>query len=132
MDYRAITSTTSLQWSCLYEDGNFELSNGNIVNDDGILKTHDGYIAVAMGSYFGDIGSKFRITTDDGNVFNVIKVEAKSDAHTDSNNIVCLSNGSIIEFVVDLDNLKSNYSSWWNFNEIDGYSGSIIKIEKVY
>ena len=93
MDYRKITKTDSAQYKLIHSDS-------IMVDDRGFLITEDGYIGVALGTYFGPIGSKFIFTFEDGHQLKLIKVEVKSDAHTCSHNILDGS-GAAIEFVID-------------------------------
>lgn len=93
MDYRKITKTDSAQYKLIHSDS-------IIVDDRGFLITEDGYIGVALGTYFGPIGSKFIFTFEDGHQLKLIKVEVKSDAHTCGHNILDGS-GAAIEFVID-------------------------------
>lgn len=124
MDYRTITDTTSKQ---------YELINSGIFkNDNGLLTTDDGYIAVALGSRFGKIGDKFRINFDNGLSFKAIKADEKDDSDTDSN---ChhVSDGSLIEFVVDTRKLRTNNNLAYKMGDISyikGFKGNITSIEK--
>lgn len=56
----------------------------NNTKDDGrnLRITSDGYLAVAMGSYYGVLGDKFEITFANGTTTKVVKVDEKADAHT--------------------------------------------------
>lgn len=130
MDYRKITDRTSPQWEYIYSDA-------ITVNDKGFLVTEDNYIGVALGSYFGEIGSKYNITLDSGIVLKVVKVEQKDDAHTCKHNVIAGSN-DLIEFVIDTqaeymqDNIWSNgYIYQGNFNNCPDFVGDIQKIERV-
>jgi Membrane protein involved in colicin uptake len=121
MDYRAI-HPDSLQMRII--------QSSTTLQPDGLLTTDDGFIAVALGSTYGSLGSKYRITTDTGQVFKVIKVDAKSDAHTING---CQdASGAMIEFVIDIDMMSASYptvSITGNFNSLYRFSGNIIKIE---
>jgi hypothetical protein len=100
MDYRKITKTDSAQYKLIHSDA-------IVIDDRGFLVTEDGYIGVALGTYFGPIGSKFIFTFEDGHQLKLIKVEVKSDAHTCDHNILDGS-GAAIEFVID------SKTSWMN------------------
>ena len=125
MSYKAITNKSSKQYKIIHSD---QITIG----DDGLL--YDGeYVGVALGSRYGNVGDKYVITFDDGRKFNAIKLDEKSDAHTESN---ChhKSDGSLIEFVIDIDKAKNNYSTaikMGNFDYADKFNGHVIKIEKV-
>ena len=130
MDYRAITNTDSPQWALIYSD---EIT----VCDDGFLRDSEGYIGVAMGSYFGDIGSRYICYLENGKEIPVIKVEAKSDRHA-IDGFCGYQNYDILEFVIDCsadwmqDNYYENgYIFGGNFDNCDMFSGTIISIDKV-
>lgn len=130
MDYRKITNQNSNQYKLIHSD---EMS----VDERGFLVDADGYIGVALGSYFGEIGSRFEITLDTGVVLKVIKVEEKSDLHTCENNFMG-SSGDVIEFVIDTQKLFMQSNKWRNgyifsgdFNNCYEFTGNIVEIEKV-
>lgn len=99
---------------------------------DGLLYDKDLYIGVALGSYFGPIGSRFTFILDTGIQLNVIKVEAKSDWHTVGG---CQQrwDGSVIEFVIDTESenfprLSNKHPFNGNFNNAPQFKGNIVKI----
>lgn len=131
MDYRKITNKSSKQYKLIHSENIF-------VNKKGFLQTNDGFIGVAMGSYFGDIGSKFIIELSTGKQIKVIKVERKADIHTDFRNFAGSDNLDIIEFVVDtkkqfmLNNIGNNKFIFnGNFNNCNMFNGKIISIKKI-
>lgn len=123
MDWRAVTNTSSKQ---------YELLNSGIFNmDSGLLITEDGYVAVALGSKYGNVGDKFRITLDTGKRFKAIKADAKSDAHT-INGCHQYQDGSVIEFVVDTNNLRYENRLAYAMGDIsyvEGFEGIVTSIE---
>lgn len=130
MDYRKITNKHSTQYKYIHSD---EIT----ITEDGFLQTADGYTGAALGSYFGPIGSKYIFTLDSGIVLKLVKVEAKSDAHTCAANFAAGSN-DVIELVIDTAaeymqaNVYSNGLVWQgNFNNCPEFTGNIVKIEKV-
>lgn len=99
---------------------------------DGLLYDKDLYIGVALGSYFGPIGSRYTFILDTGIQLNVIKVEAKSDWHTVGG---CQQrwDGSVIEFVIDMESenfprLSNKHPFNGNFNNAPQFKGNIVKI----
>ncbi|MDF9825849.1 hypothetical protein M2475_002240 [Breznakia sp. PF5-3] len=122
MDYRAIHPSSAQMYI---------INTYTNLNDDGLLTTTDGFIAVALGSTYGELGSKYRVTTDTGKVFKVIKVDEKSDAHTTNG---CQdSSGAIIEFVIDINRVNAAYPQVTrdgDLNALDQFNGNIVKIEK--
>ncbi len=132
MCYRKITDKTSRQYEYIYNSGEIT------VNDNGFLVTDDRYIGVAMGSYFGDIGSKYIMYLDNGKIIKVVKVEAKADDDTCNNGFMGAVNNDVIEFVVDSQSpymqrrKRSNGLIYGgNFNNYYEFNGNIISIRKV-
>lgn len=94
---------------------------------DGLF-TNGTYIAVAMASYYGEVGDKFRITLSSGQVFYAIMVDTKRDQDVDR----CYAHktdGSVIEFVVDTKTLDAQVKLTGSLDCI--YKGSIKKIERL-
>ena len=54
------------------------LANNTYDRGDGLLVTNDGFIAVAMGPYYGSLGDKFYVTFSNGQVTPVVKVDEKA------------------------------------------------------
>ena len=126
--YRAITNTASKQYEII--------SKLTIDDTTGFLYYEDGFIAVALGSHFGALGSRYYITLSSGNVIPIIKADAKSDHHVEGG---CSSaGGSVIEFIID-EQISREYfgqgpsglASYGNFNNYPSLNGTIVKIEKV-
>lgn len=130
MDYRMITATTSRQYK--YIRKHMEVS------DTGLLIDKDGFIGVAMGFYFGEIGSKYYVTLDSKTVLPLVKVEEKAAGDTDPKGCFHYSDNSVIEFVIDRDKALNYFGSIsnshvlnGNFNNYKIFQGEIRKIEKV-
>ena len=124
MSYKAITNKESKQY-LLIDSGTVT------VGSDGLLYAGD-YIGVALGSKFGDIGDKFLITLNTGKQFKAIKVDEKSDNHT-VDSCHHASDGSVIEFVIDIDLAKQSYPkaiTMGDFDYIDKFNGIPIRIER--
>jgi hypothetical protein len=127
MDYRAITNKKSKQ---------YQFIQANMTADErGYLIDNEGYIGVALGSYFGNIGTRYRFILEGGIELKIIKVEAKADKHT-NNGCEQKWDKSVIEFVIDTQKAKNYYGiasngyiNSGNFNKV--FSGKIIEIEKV-
>lgn len=125
MDYKKITNKSSKQWQFIHNSGQINIVNGYLMSGE--------YIGVALGSYFGEIGSKFIFTLEDGKEIKVIKVEEKADDHT-INGCQQKWDKSVIEFVIDSDyfpKAKNGYVYSGNFNNLEQFKGKIIKIEKI-
>lgn len=90
------------------------------------------YYLVALGSYYGrTIGTKYRVTTNTGNVFYVALAEFKDDGDTNSTHQYCPGNKDIIEFLVDTSCLNRNVKLYGTANVYMPLNGSIEKIEKM-
>ena len=130
MDYRSITNTSSIQYRYIK-------ANMTVDNKTGFLLDDEGFIGVALGSYFGNIGTRYYITLDNGVVLPVVKIEEKADRDTDYEGCAQRYDGSVIEFVVDKDIANSYYGHYANGLVLQGnysnyyiYDGSIEKIER--
>lgn len=130
MDYRAITNKVSAQYKLIHSDA-------ITICEDGFLRDADGFIGVAMGSYFGPIGSRYVCHLDNGKEIKVIKVEAKADQHT-VNGFCGYVAYDIIEFVIDTKATWMQQNKWGNgyifsgnFNNCDMFKGKIVSIDKV-
>lgn len=130
MDYRKITNRDTAQWQYIYSDA---IS----VDDRGFLVTEDGYIGVALGTYFGPVGTKYIFELDTGIELKVVKVEVKSDKHTCKNNYKA-GCGDVIEFVIDTKADYMRQNIWGNglifqgnFNNCEDFKGNIVGIKEV-
>lgn len=120
-DYRLL-SKSSKQW---------QLQEKAYTDENGLRKIGDAYL-VAMGSYYGtNLGAKYRVVMESGIEFYVILCDCKNDIHTDSNNQVCLVNGSVLEFYVDSDVLPNSVSVSGSVGAIPMFSGSINSIQQI-
>lgn len=114
MDRKAITSETSIQHKFIEE--NMEVRNG-------LWFDREGYIGVALGSWFGEIGSRWVFELSSGELIYAVKIDEKDDKHT-INGCEHKIDGSVIEFVVDTES-----SPYWigenglilngNFNNLE-------------
>lgn len=99
---------------------------------DGLLhlKSDTRFIGVALGSYFGKIGSKLKFTLDSGAIFYAVKVEEKSDAHT-VGGCVTKHDSSIIEFVVNKHfyNYYPGAATRGSLHVIPAFRGMVVDIE---
>lgn len=98
MDYRAITDTSSKQYQ-LQQDPYC------VVNEQGFLIYRDNWYVVAMGSYWGKVGDKLIIHLENGEIIPVIIGDIKADRHTDEQNYAHASDGHVIEFLIDSNDL---------------------------
>lgn len=87
------------------------------------------YYVVALGSYYGDIGDKFRFTLSNGTILYVIKGDEKSDTQTVNG---CYHpDGSVIEFIIDTYTVTNSYNNFnGGFQVYDKWNGTIVRAEK--
>lgn len=129
MDYRAVNLVYSNQYQYIH--------NHCIVDKTGFLLNEENFIGVALGSYFGEIGTCYYFTLDSGVILPVVKVDEKDDGDVYDGCYHRLDN-SVIEFVIDSD-VAGDYFGVYanglvlsgNFNNYDLLSGNIEKVEKV-
>lgn len=75
--------------------------------EDGIRMVNERY-CIALGSYFTEtIGQYVDVILQNGTVISCILGDQKSDSHTDDFHIAHRSDGSIVEFIVDLKSIDS-------------------------
>ena len=115
MDAKFITSEGSAQYQLKYS---YTLDNTGIY-------MVDGRYACALGSYYTtDIGTKFDIIMNSGEIIPCILADCKADEHTDSLGQYTLGNGSIVEFVVNEPTLIPNISNQWgNTGDVSALGG---------
>lgn len=119
-DYRCL-SRSSAQW---------RLQEQAHTDENGLRKIGDAYL-VAMGSYYGTtLGTKYEVTLSSGNSFTVMLCDFKDNRHTDGDNQVCLSNGSVIEFYVESDKMPSIVRQMGSVSALEQFKGGIVSIEK--
>ena len=126
MDYRAITDTSSKQW---------ELQQIAWTDSDGFRRIGDDY-CVALGTYYGNIGDRFRITTDKGNSYTAIEADAKGSDAVFYDNVHSwyhyAGNGyNVVEFVVQTEYLPSAVTISGSCGAVDYLSGNIVSIERI-
>lgn len=131
MDWRCITNKSSAQYKYVREYG--------LVDDNGFMRAtgeHDrgieeDYYLIALGSYYGsEIGTKYRITTNTGNVFYGVLADQKADIHTNSTNQYA-ANNDVVEFLVDTRYLRKDVKRMGSANVYSPLSGGISKIERI-
>ena len=133
MDYKCITSKSSPQYKLLRNDWIYIDSEGFVraigESDFGI---NDDYYVIALGSYYGSkIGTKYRITTDTGNVFYGILGDQKSDRHTNKTHQYTVGHNDMIEFLVNTKTLNKTVKKMGNANVYMPLNGNIAKIERI-
>lgn len=130
MDYRSINLRESTQYKYIQKYMTVDKTTGLLVDNEG-------FIGVALGSYFGDIGDRFYFTLETGIVLPVVIIDQKSDSHT-YNGCYHRNDNSVLEFVIDSDvasrffgRYGNGYILQGNFNNYSLFKGEIAKVEKV-
>ena len=131
MDYRTITNTASDQYKFIHNNA-YSDKNG-FMRSKADPEIGQDYYLVALGSFYGTkIGTKYRITTDKGNVFYAVLGDCKADRHTNSTHqYTTVGNYNIVEFLVDSRNLMHEVKYHGTANRYEPLSGKIIKIERI-
>lgn len=127
MDADTVTDEDSLQYKLLSQMH---------INEKGLYETDDGYVAIALGSYYGGVGTKYLITLDTGVTFKAIKADEKADEHV-YDGCIHKVDGSMMEFILDTDKasqyfgLSNGYVAGGNLNNSNDYRGDIVEIRQV-
>lgn len=131
MDWRAITNRQSAQYKFVNTWGWCDGEGFMRCSGEKDLGITDDYYLVALGSYYGTkIGTKYKITTDTGNVFYAALGDCKSDYHTNSTHQYA-RNKDIVEFIVDTRYLNSNVKRMGSANVYMPLNGYIKSIERI-
>ena len=128
MDYRAISSKNSSQYKLQY--------SGNITTDEDGMRVYTkdrvNYYCAAVGTGFGmSVGDLATVYCENGNIFNIIVGDIKSDSHTDSNHIYTVKSGCMLEFIVDISELDAGIKRSGNIGNMNKFSGNIVGIVQV-
>jgi hypothetical protein len=127
MDYRALTDTSSKQW---------ELQQYAWTDWQGFRRIGDDY-CVALGTYYGEMGDRFRVTTDKGNTYTVIEADAKGNDAVFYNDYqswyhVCGDGRlNVVEFICDTDCLDSSAWTMGDCGVLDNIGGNVVSIERI-
>lgn len=101
-----------------------QLQSKALVDGRGYTRIGDYYL-VAMGTRWGAVGDTFRITLEQGGTtkqYLVMLGDIKSDAHTDPTHTFSLPDGSMIEYIVDMDVFAHR--------NLDDFRGRVVLVEK--
>lgn len=131
MDYRTITNKLSPQYNFIKTWGWSDNNGFMRANGERDLGVTDDYYMIALGSYYGtEIGTKYKIITDTGNVFYGVLCDQKDDAHTNSTHQYA-SNNDVVEFIVDTRMLIPTVKRMGSANVYMPLNGNIASIEKM-
>lgn len=120
MDYRAITDTSSPQYSIV---------NNAQVGTDGVLR-YNGYICVALGQKYGNIGDKFLIQIGNKKV-KCIFADQKKYSDTLNGEGWLDPYGNLLEIIVDANVINSDCRSMGDMNYTRALNGKVTAIWKI-
>ena len=122
MDYRTITDKSSKQYK-LQQDNNV------YTDDEGFRKIEDKFI-VAVGTYYGTVGTELLIELSSGTVFEAIIGDLKADKHTDKTNRQHKIDGSVVEFIVDTKKLHPMVRKMGDcsYSKLHNFKGNVVNI----
>lgn len=122
MDYRKI-STNSAQGRIQKQAKTDE--NGLRYISDNDIK----YYTVAIGTGWGaEIGDKIKIVTTNNSTINAIVSDIKSNSHTDNSTHRVGNDGSVVEFIVDVQKLNPTIKKTGNVGALSDFAGSVSNI----
>lgn len=132
MSYKAVKDKNSPQYKFINTYGWSDVEGFMRCYSERELGIEQDYYMIALGSYYGtEIGTKYRITLDTGEVFYGVLADCKDDKHTNSTNQYIPHNGNVVEFLVEKTKLNSNVRKTGNAGAYAPLKGNIIKIEKI-
>lgn len=120
MDYRAVTDTASTQWAIISQA---------VHRDDGLLEVN-GCILVALGSYWGPVGTTYRATIGGREIY-LMKGDAKQDQHTYGGYGYEGQNGHLIEVIVDTDYLDEMAGIMGDCDYLEALRGEVTELEVI-
>lgn len=124
MDYRAITDRSSKQ---------YQLQESSSTHCNGIRVHKSGRYVIAIGTYYAEeVGKKLDITLDNGYTFHAIVGDIKQEKHTDPTNKYVPINNSVLEFVVQTEELPKIATKMGDVSYVDeNLQGKVVKIKAV-
>lgn len=131
MSYKKVTNRSSDQYKVIQAYGWSDENGFMRASGERDLGINDDYYLIALGSYYGTtMGTKYRITTDTGNVFYGMLADAKADRHTNRTNQYA-SHKDVVEFLVDTRYLRKDVKRAGSANVYMPLNGRIAKIERI-
>ena len=128
-DYRMITDPQSRQYRHIH-------THMTVDDTTGFLYDEDGFIGVALGYQFGEIGTRYYIVLDTGIILPVVKIDAKAAVDATDGCSANL-NASVIEFVIDSEKAYEYFGGGnglvnnGNYNNYTYFNGRILDFELV-
>lgn len=107
MDYRTVTDSTSMQYRLLQSAS---------PDANGLMKIGE-YYCVALGSYFGAVGTKYTAVIE-GKEYKLIKCDEKQAKHTLNGEGQTGTDGHLIECIVKTESLPAGVRASGNCNTL--------------
>lgn len=101
------------------------------IGNDGLLRDEDGFVAAALGSAFGEVGSRWLFLlrqTDGYKLLRIVKADDKG-AYTDETGTYGSICGEVIEFIVAEENMpheSNGYAYGGNLDKYDAVQGAVV------
>lgn len=132
MSHKAVSDKNSPQYKFINTYGWSDAEGFMRCYSERELGIEQDYYMIALGSYYGtEIGTKYRITLDTGEVFYGVLADCKDDKHTNLTNQYIPHNGNVVEFLIDKTKLNPRVRKTGNASSYAPLEGNIIKIEKI-
>lgn len=126
-----ITDTSSPQYRYVGRWGWSDYDGFMRCDGEKDLGIESDYYLIALGSYYGtEIGTKYRITTDTGNIFYGVLADQKDDSDTDGMHRYSY-NDDVIEFLVDTRRLDKTVKLFGSANVYMPLNGKIANVERI-
>lgn len=114
----------------------YRLQQVSYTDEYGCRRFNDDYV-VGLGTYYStDIGDRFEVTLDNGNVFTIILGDNKADRDTDPTNryTECMNYdgqecANVIEFIVDTEKLTKGARLYGSLSYYPHLDGNILKMK---
>lgn len=90
--YTAITATGTL---------NYKISHSGESQENGLRRYHEHFYILAMGTYYGGVGTYVKVALENGKTIYAILGDQKDDVHTDNRHMYTRHDYSLLEFQVD-------------------------------
>lgn len=132
MNYKAVTNKKSPQYKFIHTYGWVDSEGFMRCSGERDLGVEQDYYLIALGSYYGTaIGTKYRITLDNGKIFYGALADCKANKHTNSTNQYVPRNGNVVEFLVDTSKLNKKVRQMGSANVYMPLNGIVTKIERM-
>lgn len=128
---------TYTDYRCYNIDGSAQkYIQDNAITEEHGIRMFDGYLCVALGSAYGELGDTFLIEFSNAMTVAVIMADEKADRDTDATNRYHFcpnycgeDRACVVEFIVDKDKIPEDVSIYGSFDYCDMFQGDIRRLE---